>query len=450
MIADLDRSAVRDEMEQARQEFRRLLGKATKADLARPSDGTRWTNQQLLFHMLFGYLIVRTLLALARASARLPDGASTAFARLDSARQPFHAINYLGSCAGARIIPPSRMAGVMDKVIADLTRRLEAEPEPALRRAMRYPTTWDPLFTSYMTLADLYRYPTRHFRYHQRQLTLGGTAPGGGGSTAVADHGTGKGTGGPEGSPAGIALTPHQAKRFYDRLGRAQDLQAFYEDRAVTELIAAASFPAARSVFELGCGTGRLAENLLARHLPADARYLGADISDTMVRLSQARLRRFGQRAHVLKADGTTPLPLADGAFDRFVMVYVIDLLSPGDAQTAITQARRVLRSQGLLCAASLAPGQTPAARLVSRTWTRLWTQAPALVGGCRPISLAPLLDGWDIQHRVLVATWGLTSEIVVARPPGDPGADGGQAQRPARAGPGDQPGPGADRHRPR
>ena len=31
----------------------------------------------------------------------------------------------------------------------------------------------------------------------------------------------------------------------------------------------------------------------------------------------------------------------------------------------------------------------------------------------------------------------------------GDPGADGGQAQRPPRADPGDQPGPGADRDRP-
>ena len=38
---------------------------------------------------------------------------------------------------------------------------------------MRYPTTWDPFFTSYMTLADIYRYPTQHFRFHQRQLTLG-------------------------------------------------------------------------------------------------------------------------------------------------------------------------------------------------------------------------------------------------------------------------------------
>ena len=38
---------------------------------------------------------------------------------------------------------------------------------------MYYPTSWDPFFAEYMTLAQIYRYPTQHFRYHQRQLTLG-------------------------------------------------------------------------------------------------------------------------------------------------------------------------------------------------------------------------------------------------------------------------------------
>ena len=33
-------------------------------------------------------------------------------------------------------------------------------------------TTWDPFFTGYMTLAELYRYPTRHFNHHRKQLTL--------------------------------------------------------------------------------------------------------------------------------------------------------------------------------------------------------------------------------------------------------------------------------------
>jgi hypothetical protein len=168
-----DRAALRAEMSQARHNFRRLVTDATPADLRRPSDGTRWTNQQLLFHMLFGYLIVRALLILVRVFGLLPDGASKTFTRLlDSAHQPFDLINYLGSRAGARIIPPRRMPGTLDRVIAALQKHLEREPDSALRRGMPYPTTWDPFFADYMTLADIYHYPTQHFRFHQRQLTL--------------------------------------------------------------------------------------------------------------------------------------------------------------------------------------------------------------------------------------------------------------------------------------
>jgi hypothetical protein len=59
--------------------------------------------------MLFGYLIVRALVGLVRVFGLLPGGPSKAFARLlDSACRPFGLINYLGSCAGARIIPPRR------------------------------------------------------------------------------------------------------------------------------------------------------------------------------------------------------------------------------------------------------------------------------------------------------------------------------------------------------
>ncbi|HVB46209.1 MAG TPA: DinB family protein [Streptosporangiaceae bacterium] len=165
--------AIRDEMERARQAFHQLLEQATTADLHRPTEGTRWTNEQLLFHMLFGYLIVRALLVLARIFGRLPDRASMIFARLlDAGRTPFHLINYAGSCVGARIIPCSRMSSTLDRVIAALQHRLAREPEAGLRRGMHYPTSWDPFFASYMTLLDLYRYPTQHFDYHRQQLTL--------------------------------------------------------------------------------------------------------------------------------------------------------------------------------------------------------------------------------------------------------------------------------------
>jgi hypothetical protein len=64
------------------------------------------------------------------------------------------------------------MGARFDQVITALERSLEREPDSALRRGMHYPTSWDPFFTGYMTLYDLYRYPTKHFDFHSRQLTL--------------------------------------------------------------------------------------------------------------------------------------------------------------------------------------------------------------------------------------------------------------------------------------
>jgi hypothetical protein len=171
-----DRRAITAEMDQARQTFHRLLDHATDTGLRRRSNGTKWTNEQLLFHMLFGYLIMPALLVIVRTFGRLPDGASKAFAQLlDAIHGPFHLINYLGSCAGARVIPCSHMRSRFDQVIASLERRLDSERESTLRLGMHFPTTWDPFFTGYMTLADLYRYPTQHFNYHLQQLTLTST-----------------------------------------------------------------------------------------------------------------------------------------------------------------------------------------------------------------------------------------------------------------------------------
>jgi hypothetical protein len=170
----VNRQVVRDEMEQARQRFHHLLDSATVAELSRPSNGTRWTNEQLLFHMLFGYLIVVQLLVLVRFFGRLPDGFSRVFAgALDASRRPFHVINYLGSVGGARLLGYARMGRRFDRVVARLVARLDRESDSELSKGMHYPTSWDPYFKGYMTLADVYRYPTQHFEHHRRQLTLG-------------------------------------------------------------------------------------------------------------------------------------------------------------------------------------------------------------------------------------------------------------------------------------
>jgi hypothetical protein len=168
-----DRRAVHDELDRVQADFRRLLGQATPAGLARRTDGTRWTNEQLLFHMLFGYIIVRALLPLVAVFGRLPPGVSRGYARLlNAATRPFDLINYLGPCVAIHIYGHQRMAAKLDRVLAALHRRLDTAAPAGLARSMYYPARWDPFFTGYMTLADLYRYPTRHYDFHRRQLTL--------------------------------------------------------------------------------------------------------------------------------------------------------------------------------------------------------------------------------------------------------------------------------------
>jgi len=170
--AAVDRPAISREMDAARAQLHALLAAAAPGDLRRRSEGTRWTNEQLLFHMVFGYLVVRTLLPLVHLLGRLPAPVGRGWAALlNATSRPFHVINYWGSVGGARVFNRARMGPLADRTIAALQRRLAREPEAALHRGMPFPTRWDPYF-GYLTLAEVYRYPARHFEHPRRQLTL--------------------------------------------------------------------------------------------------------------------------------------------------------------------------------------------------------------------------------------------------------------------------------------
>jgi hypothetical protein len=166
---------IHGELDRARAEFHAVVTRATPDDLARGSEGTDWTNRQLLFHMLFGYLVTRNLRVIVALVGRAPDRVQRGFARaLDAATPVFHKVNYWGSCAGAAFVTPVRADAWLGRVIAALHRRLDEEPEPALRRTMHFPMRWDPYFAERMSLADVYHYATVHFDHHARQLTVRG------------------------------------------------------------------------------------------------------------------------------------------------------------------------------------------------------------------------------------------------------------------------------------
>lgn len=212
-------------------------------------------------------------------------------------------------------------------------------------------------------------------------------------------------------------LPAEHLKHIYDGFGAKQDSQAYYEDPAFDCLIAHGSFDDALAIFEFGCGTGRQAARLLSRHLPQQATYIGVDISPVMVRLAKGRLRAFPNPIAILRTDGSMSLPVGTGRIDRFLCVFVLDLLSDEDARALIREAHRTLKPGGLLCLASLTKGRTLGSSLISLLWTIVHHFKPEIVGGCRPVRLKPLLDEgcWQIKYQNQVAPYGIASQVLIA-----------------------------------
>ena len=75
-------------------------------------------NEELLFHMVFGYMVVRALIPLVHVVSRLPEPVGRRFAALlNAGTRPF---------------------------VAAISRRLKAESDDCLSRSMPFPDRWTP------------------------------------------------------------------------------------------------------------------------------------------------------------------------------------------------------------------------------------------------------------------------------------------------------------------
>jgi ubiquinone/menaquinone biosynthesis C-methylase UbiE len=212
-------------------------------------------------------------------------------------------------------------------------------------------------------------------------------------------------------------LTSSEAKKFYDWLGSKQDSQHFYEDKAIEVLIETGEFHRVQTIYEFGCGTGRLAELLLEKHLQSNTEYYAVDISTTMVALTRRRLEKFGKRVHVMQTQGEVQTQFKENNFDRFISTYVLDLLGEEQIIAVIGEAHRVLKAGGLLVLASLSYGERIFPRLITTVWKAVYRINPRLVGGCRPLELSDYLlsNEWKIKSNQKLSQFGITSEILVA-----------------------------------
>ncbi|QNE20335.1 class I SAM-dependent methyltransferase [Kribbella qitaiheensis] len=117
--------------------------------------------------------------------------------------------------------------------------------------------------------------------------------------------------------------------------GKWADVLAVH-GRAVTDRL---DLAAARRVAEIGCGPGRLLSYL--ERLAPQARIIGTDLTEAMLRRAPARFARVAGDAEAL--------PFAEDSLDAIVMPFVLFHLP--DLPTALSEVRRILAPGGCFAA---------------------------------------------------------------------------------------------------
>jgi ubiquinone/menaquinone biosynthesis C-methylase UbiE len=97
----------------------------------------------------------------------------------------------------------------------------------------------------------------------------------------------------------------------------------------------------------------------------------------------------------------------------------MFDLLPERDFPDVLREFGRVLRPGGRLAMVNMTQGE----RWYNGTWERIYQINPALLGGCRGVTLLPLLGecGFRQASREYVSQMTFPSEIVSATATGEP-----------------------------
>lgn len=159
------------ELESTRSTFLAVIDSLSTEDLRRSSKIAGWTNGEILFHMAFGFLIIPSLVRMIRFWSLFPRSFSKPFAALLDVSTPlFNLINGLGPHLGARIYAGKSVGKKYDRAYVKIVRMLKSSTETDLAAGMYYPKSWDPLFGSYVTLEELFHYPSAHLLSHLKQM----------------------------------------------------------------------------------------------------------------------------------------------------------------------------------------------------------------------------------------------------------------------------------------
>lgn len=207
--------------------------------------------------------------------------------------------------------------------------------------------------------------------------------------------------------PAGVA--PEEIPRVYARLAPIYDVWARLTESRAREL-AVAHVRDGEDVLEVAVGTGLAFEEVVRAN--PNGRTEGVDLTAPMLARARRKVAHL-PGAHALQLGDARALPFPDAAFDLVLNSYMLDLVPESDFPLVLGEFRRVLRPSGRLVLVNMA--ELPPRLRATFVW--LYRRAPRLLGGCRPVALAPFVEraGFRIQRRDVVTQLGVPSELILA-----------------------------------
>ena len=206
-------------------------------------------------------------------------------------------------------------------------------------------------------------------------------------------------------------LTQTEVRDLYDRMAFSYDpWGAATDSRAHRAALALAAVQDGESVLEVGVGTGRLLRQI-AEHNPSGL-HCGVDISRGMLARAARRLR-FAPGRNLLGIASAYHLPFAAESVDVVFGAYILDILPDESFGAVLAEWHRLTKPGGRLVLANMARGR----RWYSRLWGGLYRLHPRIMGGCRPVGIAPYLaaGGWRLHESREIVQATFPSEVILA-----------------------------------
>lgn len=162
-------------------------------------------------------------------------------------------------------------------------------------------------------------------------------------------------------------------------------------------------------VLEVAVGTGLAFVEILEAN--PSGRNEGVDITAAMLTRAEKKAARTGHQHYRLRVGDAFDLDFPSDSFDVLVNNYMFDLLPERDFPRVLGEFKRVLRPGGRLGLVNMTQGT----RWYNGVWDRLYRMNPALLGGCRGVTLMPLLQrsGFRQTTREYFSQFTFPSEVI-------------------------------------